>query len=116
MIYNDIRSNKKKYKEYVRAQVGQLNEGVSKGTPSFFILFISFCSSKRNEPKKKGAGNDNFNPFWQNTLGITLPKRVEVRAISGLPAHDPFEIPVNNYSKVLKRGCLKSYFSITTKY
>jgi hypothetical protein len=52
-------------------------------------LFIAFCSSKKKRTKEKGRGNDNFNTFWQNTLGITLPKRVEVRAISGLPAHDP---------------------------
>jgi hypothetical protein len=69
----------------------------------FLYCSFLFVRPKRNEPKKKGAGNDNFNPFWQNTLGITLPKKVEVRAISGLPAHDPLEIPFNNYSKVLKK-------------
>jgi hypothetical protein len=52
-------------------------------------MFISFCSSKKKEPKKKGAGNDNFNLFWQNALSITRPKKVEVRAISGLPPLHP---------------------------
>jgi hypothetical protein len=62
-------------------------EGISKGTPSFFIkCSFLFVRPKRNEPKKKGAGNDNFNLFWQNALSITLPKKVEVRAISGLPS------------------------------
>jgi hypothetical protein len=58
-----------------------------KGT--FFFLYCSFLfvRPKRNEPKKKGAGNDNFSLFWQNALGFTLPKKAEVRAISGLPPH-----------------------------
>jgi hypothetical protein len=65
-------------------------EGVSKGTPSFLIrCSFLFVRPKRNEPKKKGAGNDNFNLFWQNALSNTHPKKVEVRAISGLPPHDP---------------------------
>jgi hypothetical protein len=56
-----------------------------KGT--FFFLYCSFLfvRPKRNEPKKKGAGNDNFSLFWQNALGFTLPKKAEVHAISGLP-------------------------------
>jgi hypothetical protein len=37
--------------------------------------------------KEKESGNDNFSLFWQNALGITLPKKAEVRAISGLPSH-----------------------------
>jgi hypothetical protein len=58
------------------------------------LLFFKGCSflfvrPKRNEPKKKGAGNDNFNLFWQNAFSITRPKKVEVHAISGLPPHDP---------------------------
>jgi hypothetical protein len=53
----------------------------------FFSLptFIcSFFARPKNEPKK-GAGNDNFNLFWQNSLGFTRPKKAEVHAISGLP-------------------------------
>jgi hypothetical protein len=57
---------------------------------------VLFVRPKRNEPKKKGAGNDNFSLFWQNALGFTLPKKAEVRAISGLPPHLPLEITVNN--------------------
>jgi len=60
-------------------------EGVSKGHLLFLCSFL-FVRPKRNEPKKKGAGNDNFNLFWQNALSITLPKKVEVRAISVLPS------------------------------
>jgi hypothetical protein len=58
------------------------------------LIFCSvlFVRPKRNEPKKKGAGNDNFSLFWQNALGFTLPKKTEVRAISGLPPHLPLEI------------------------
>ncbi len=41
--------------------------------------------------KEKESGNENFNLFWQNALGFTLPKKVEVRTISGLPPHDPLE-------------------------
>jgi hypothetical protein len=33
---------------------------------------VLFVRPKRNEPKKKGAGNDNFSFFWQNALGFTL--------------------------------------------
>jgi hypothetical protein len=64
-----------------------------------FQGFGSFARPKRNETKKKDAGtepqassakpNDNFNLFWQNALGFTPPKKAEVRAISGLPPHDP---------------------------
>jgi hypothetical protein len=50
---------------------------------------VLFVRPKRNEPKKKGAVNDNFSLFWQNASGVTLPKKAEVRAISGLPPHDP---------------------------
>jgi hypothetical protein len=49
----------------------------------FLVCSFLFVRPKRNEPKKKGAGNDNFNLFWQNALSITRPKKVEVRAISG---------------------------------
>jgi hypothetical protein len=42
-----------------------------------------FACPKRNEPKKKDTGNENFSLFCQNALGITLPKKAEVRAISG---------------------------------
>jgi len=59
-------------------------EGVSKGHLLFLCSFL-FVRPKRNEPKKKGAGNDNFSLFWQNAFGATLPKKAEVRAISGLP-------------------------------
>jgi len=38
--------------------------------------------------------NDNFSLFWQNALSITLPKKAEVRTISGLPPHVSFEIAV----------------------
>jgi len=72
-----------------------LGEGVSKGRLSFLFSFL-FVRPKRNETKKKGAGNDNFSLFWQNTLGVTLPKKAEVHAISGLPPHLPLEITVNN--------------------
>jgi len=61
-----------------------LAEGVSKGHLLFLCSFL-FVRPKRNEPKKKGAGNDNFSLFWQNAFGATLPKKAEVRAISGLP-------------------------------
>jgi len=37
--------------------------------------------------KEKEPGKDNFRLFWQNTSGITLPKKSEVRTFSGLPAH-----------------------------
>ena len=60
----------------------------------FFGSFL-FVRPKRNEPKKEGAGNDNFSLFWQNTIGITLPKKAEVRSISGLPPHLPLEITVH---------------------
>jgi len=60
-------------------------EGVSKGHP--FLCSFLFVRPKRNEPKKKGAGNDNFSLFWQNAFGVTLPKKAEVRAISVLPPH-----------------------------
>jgi hypothetical protein len=45
---------------------------------ALILMFIFFGRPKRNEPKKKGAGNDNFSPFWQNAFGITLirPPRV----------------------------------------
>jgi hypothetical protein len=46
-----------------------------------------FAHPKRNEPKKKDAGNDNCSLFWQNAPGITLPEKAAVRAISGVPAH-----------------------------
>jgi hypothetical protein len=74
----------------------QSKRGCFKRTPSFLYVHLPSASSlwsvlfvrpKRNEPKKKGAGNDNFSLFWQNALGVTLPKKAEVRAISGLPAH-----------------------------
>ena len=57
----------------------------------FFLLLCSFLfvRPKRNEPKKKGAGNDNFSLFWQNAFGITLPKKAKVRTISGLPPRIP---------------------------
>jgi hypothetical protein len=67
-----------------------------KGTLLFFICSFLFVRPKRNEPKKKGAGNDNFSLFWQNALAFTLPKKAEVRAISGLPPHLPLESTVNN--------------------
>jgi len=67
-----------------------------KGTFFFFICSFLFVRPKRNEPKKKGAGNDNFSLFWQNALGFTLPKKAEVRAISGLPPHVMNAITVNN--------------------
>jgi len=74
-----------------------------KGT--LFLCSFLFVRPKRNEPKKKGAGNDNFSLFWQNALGITLPKKAEVRAISGLPSHVSARNSVNNCCKVLrKRG------------
>jgi len=72
--------------------------------PSFFLCSFLFVRPKRNEPKKKGAGNDNFSLFWQNALGFTLPKKAEVRAISGLPPRLPLEITVNNSYRVLKRS------------
>jgi hypothetical protein len=53
--------------------------------------------------KEKESGNENFNLFWQNALGFTLPKKVEVHTISGLPPHDPHENAVNNDCKVLKK-------------
>jgi hypothetical protein len=62
-----------------------MQEGVSKGHP--FLCSFLFVRPKRNEPKKKGAGNDNFSLFWQNAFGVTLPKKAEVRAISVLPPH-----------------------------
>jgi hypothetical protein len=52
-----------------------------------FTSSVLFVRPKRNEPKKKGAGNDNFSLFWQNSLSVTLPKKAEVRAISGYPPH-----------------------------
>jgi hypothetical protein len=54
---------------------------------SYFKKFNPASSPKANEPKKKGAGNDNFSLFWQNAFGVTLPKKAEVRAISVLPPH-----------------------------
>ena len=63
---------------------------------NFFYMFISFCSSKKKRTKEKGAGNDNFSLFCQNAFGVTLPKKAEVRTISGLPPHLPPEINVNN--------------------
>jgi len=62
-------------------------EGVSKGGHLLFLCSFLFVRPKRNEPKKKGAGNENFSLFWQNAFGVTLPKKAEVRAISGLPPH-----------------------------
>jgi len=72
-------------------------------------MFISFCSSKKKRTKEKGRRNrgtrsvtssakpnDNFSLFWQNAFGVTLPKKAEVRAISGLPSHVMHEITVNN--------------------
>jgi hypothetical protein len=47
---------------------------------------VLFVRPKRNEPKKKGAGNENCSLFWQNALCITLPKKAAVRTISGLLA------------------------------
>ena len=61
-------------------------EGVSKGHLLFLCSFL-FVRPKRNEPKKKGAGNENFSLFWQNAFGVTLPKKAEVRAISVLLPH-----------------------------
>jgi hypothetical protein len=52
--------------------------------PKPYCSFL-FVRPKRNEPKKKGAGNDNFSLFWQNALGFTHPKKAEVHTISGLP-------------------------------
>jgi len=49
--------------------------GCLKRAPSFFICSFLFVRPKRNEPKKKGAGNDNFSLFWQNAFGVTLPKK-----------------------------------------
>ena len=54
----------------------------------FYICSFLFARPKRNEPKKKDSENDNFSLFWQNTLGFTLPKKAEVRAIFGLPSHE----------------------------
>jgi hypothetical protein len=55
---------------------------------TFFLYLCSFLFAcpKRNEPKKKDTGNDNFSLFWQNAIGFTRPKKAEVRTISGLPA------------------------------
>jgi len=69
--------------------------GCLKRAPSFFICSFLFVRPKRNEPKKKGAGNDNFSRFWQNSSGLALPKTAEVRAISGMPSHVMLEIKVN---------------------
>jgi hypothetical protein len=74
----------------------EIVQRVSQKDTFFFICSFLFVRPKRNEPKKKGAGNENFSLFWQNALGFTLPKKTEVRAISGLPPHLPLEI----------RGCL----------
>jgi hypothetical protein len=53
-----------------------------------YLLFIYysflFARPKRNEAKKKDAGNENYSFFWQNAFGFTLPKKAVVRAISGL--------------------------------
>jgi len=55
-----------------------------KSTLSFeYTCSFLFVRPKRNEPKKKAAGNDNFSLFGQNALCITRPKKAEVRAISG---------------------------------
>jgi len=35
--------------------------------------------------KEKETGKDNFRLFWQNSSGLTLPKKSEVRTFSGLP-------------------------------
>jgi hypothetical protein len=59
---------------------------VSQKDTFFFLFSFLFVRPKRNETKKKGAGNENFNLFWQNALSVTRPKKVEVRAISGLPS------------------------------
>jgi hypothetical protein len=60
-------------------------EGFLKGHLHSYLCSFLFACPKRNEPKKKDTGNDNFSLFWQNSFGITLPKKTEVRAISGLP-------------------------------
>jgi len=57
-------------------------KGISKGYP-FFICSFLFVRPKRNEPKKKGAGNDNFfNPvrisFRQDSQFEVNPSRVVV--------------------------------------
>jgi hypothetical protein len=60
---------------------------VSQKRHLFFARFsFLFVRPKRNETKKKGAGNENFSIFWQNAFGFTRPKNAEVRAISGLPS------------------------------
>jgi len=76
--------------------------GYLKRAPTLFICSFLFVRPKRNEPKKKGAGNDNFSLFWQNAFGLTLPKKAEVRTISGLPPHLPPEIIINKRCIVLK--------------
>ena len=76
----------------------QKTEGVSKGHLLFFFNRCSFLfvRPKRNEPKKKGAGNDNFSLFWQNALGVTLPKRLKFAPFPVCHRTTTIEITVNN--------------------
>jgi len=56
-----------------------------------FFLFAQKETNQRKkapEPSRKASSakpNENFSLFWQNALGFTLPKKTEVRTISGLP-------------------------------
>jgi hypothetical protein len=58
-----------------------------KGHPLFILVYCHFLLLlQKKVTKEKESGNDNFSLFWQNALGLTLPKKAEVRAISGLPS------------------------------
>jgi hypothetical protein len=53
-----------------------------KGHLLFFRSSFLFVRPKRNEPWKKGSGNDSFNIFWQKALSIMRPKKAEGRSTS----------------------------------
>ncbi|HLP47033.1 MAG TPA: hypothetical protein VK469_13865 [Candidatus Kapabacteria bacterium] len=81
---------------HLRVRRSQMKQRKEIGTvftkvpPSFLGCSFLFAHPKRNEPKKKDAGNENFSLFLRPlhiAIAYAAPrKRLQVRAISGLPA------------------------------